>query len=70
MIEFHKHTGQDSPLIDRDANNVPNIYTMTITPSVSGLIPKKPGDIFINQSTSKIYISQNNTSTSDWLILN
>lgn len=70
QVSYHTHDGVNSAFIDKNANGTPNILVQADTPTATGILPQKAGDIYINTATSKVYISQNNTATSDWLILN
>lgn len=56
---------------DREFGNVyrscAEIYVGTAAP---GSTPVKAGDIFIDQTNSKVYIAKDKTASTDWLILN
>jgi len=50
-----------------EARTSPKIFTSTAVPSIA---PEKTGDIFINTSTSKVYIATATASSGSWAILN
>jgi hypothetical protein len=48
-------------------DRAPRTYTGTAAPTI---IPYKTGDIFIDTTNAKIYVSTGITATTDWKILN
>lgn len=61
----------DQGSTDREFSNVyrscAEIYLGTAAPAI---VPVKAGDIFVDQTNSKIYISKDKVASTDWLILN
>lgn len=61
----------DQGSTDREFQNVfsscAEVYLGTAAP---GITPVKAGDIFVDQTNSKVYIAKNKTASSDWLVLN
>lgn len=64
LLKSHVHDGRETRTI---AMNSPIIFTGTAAPTT---IPKKIGDIFINTSAGKVYVSAGTSASSDWKILN
>ena len=50
-----------------DIDRAPRIYTGTTAPSTT---PYNQGDIFLNTTDGKVYISTDTSSSSDWKLLN
>lgn len=50
--------------------NGPVIFSGAGTPTATNTIPSKAGDIYIDTTNSKVYISKDNTAVTDWLLLN
>lgn len=70
---YHTHNGMDSPFIDRDANNISNIFKGTDTPTNTKTVPKKIGDKYIDTTNRKVYFAtqiSNPPAVGDWTIVN
>ena len=50
-----------------DVSFTPKIFTGTSTPSFR---PEKVGDLFVNTSSGKVYVSTGSANSGDWAILN
>ena len=62
----HTHNGIDSPLVNKQANALPEVTRGIVAPAN---LPKQVGDIYCDTTAGKVYIATGLTLAS-WKILN
>ncbi len=64
LFERHTHDGRETRNV---TGNTPNISTGTAAPTTT---PKKVGDMFVDTTNDKVYVSTGTSSSTDWNVLN